>query len=112
MVLVLVVRNRGFDLSSLLNSRDLSSYSRSMVTGHRRWFAVKAGKINSASSLDCRDYFTSEMTLPRGGIFHEPEVQLRQVCRPEWPGQCQEHHSLVGEVSEGEGLVLTSGLNV
>ena len=51
---LIVVKNRGFDPSSRLYSRVLSSYARSVVTGHSRWFAVKAGKKNSACSLDCR----------------------------------------------------------
>ena len=64
----IVLRNRGFDPYFLLNPRVLSSYSRSVVTGHSRWFAVKAGKKNSATAFDCRDCLASQRSLPRGGI--------------------------------------------
>ena len=56
---LIVVRNRGFDPSTLLYSRVLSLYARSVVTGHSGWFAAKAGKKNSASGLDCRNCFAN-----------------------------------------------------
>ena len=55
---LMVVRKRGFDPSSLLNSSVLPSYARSVVTGHNSGFAVKAGK-NSATGLDCLDCFAN-----------------------------------------------------
>ena len=56
---LMVVRKRGFDPSSLLNSSVLPSYARSVITGHSKWFAVKAGKKNSATGLDCLDCFAN-----------------------------------------------------
>ena len=51
----IVVRSRGFDPSSLLNSWVLSSYALSVATGHSKRFAVREGKKNSAIGFDCRD---------------------------------------------------------
>ena len=80
----IVVRKRGLEPSSLRNSLVLPSYARSVTTGHSKGFAIKAGKKNSATGLDCLDCLANlvgwkETPLGRY-IPPEPQVQLREVC--------------------------------
>ena len=55
----IVVRKRGLDPSSPLNFSVLLSYACSVATGHSSGLAIKAGKKNSASGLDCLDCLAS-----------------------------------------------------
>ena len=55
----IVVRNKGLGSSSRRKNCVLSSYTLSVATGHSSGVGAKAGKKNSAMSLDWRDCFAN-----------------------------------------------------
>ena len=76
---LMVMRKRGFDPSSFLNSSVLPSYAHSVITGHNNGFAVKAGKKNSATGLDCPDCFANLV-----GWKEAPSVRYFLNLRSRW----------------------------